>query len=142
MVECFATMPELRKIALDPFVPTSTKLKFVESLLAGSGATEVRNRRLSACCSVLSKTSIEAQYSARAPYAMSSALFMSLGTLLCGILAHLLFWHQLSQVTSRLFKSLAEENCLAATLQVRRTTCFSWMHCCWNCMLFMRVGRP
>jgi len=61
MVECFATLPELRHVALDPFVPTSTKVKLLESLFKGSEATEV---------------------------------------------------------TKRLFASLAAENCLAATLQV------------------------
>jgi len=62
MVECFATMPELRHVALDPFVPTSTKVKLLESVFKGSG--------------------------------------------------------EITEVTKRLFASLAAENCLAATLQV------------------------
>jgi F0F1-type ATP synthase delta subunit len=63
MVECFATMPELRHVALDPFVPTSTKVKLLESVFKGSG--------------------------------------------------------EITEVTKRLFASLAAENCLAATLQAR-----------------------
>jgi F-type H+-transporting ATPase subunit O len=61
MVEVFATQPQLRDIALDPFVPRLTRVKIIESLMKDSGATEV---------------------------------------------------------TKRLFVSLAEENALAATLQI------------------------
>lgn len=44
MLECFRTLPDLRKITLDPLVPIATKVKLMETLLADSSATEVTKR--------------------------------------------------------------------------------------------------
>lgn len=45
--EAIKTLPELRRMAADPFIPTIVRKKIIESVLAGSGATEVTKRLFS-----------------------------------------------------------------------------------------------
>lgn len=48
IVECFKQMPELARVAVDPFLPVKSKANIMDSLLKDSGATEITKRLFSA----------------------------------------------------------------------------------------------
>lgn len=47
IVECFKQMPELARVAVDPFLPERSKAAIMDSLLKDSGATEITKRLFS-----------------------------------------------------------------------------------------------
>ena len=47
MVEAFGQFPELARVSLDPFVPASTKVKIMDSILKDSKATTLTKRLFS-----------------------------------------------------------------------------------------------
>lgn len=47
IVECFKQMPELARVAVDPFLPEKSKANIMNSLLKDSGATEITKRLFS-----------------------------------------------------------------------------------------------
>jgi ATP synthase F1 delta subunit len=48
IVECFKQMPELARVAVDPFLPVRSKAAIMNSVLKDSGATEITQRLFSA----------------------------------------------------------------------------------------------
>lgn len=44
IVECFKTMPELARVAVDPFLPEKSKANIMDAILKDSGATEITKR--------------------------------------------------------------------------------------------------
>jgi len=44
IVECFKQMPELARVAVDPFLPVRSKANIMDALLKDSGATEITKR--------------------------------------------------------------------------------------------------
>jgi hypothetical protein len=44
MVEAFQQMPELARVAVDPFLPVRSKANIVNAVLKDSGATEITKR--------------------------------------------------------------------------------------------------
>lgn len=44
MVQAFKELPELARVAVDPFLPVRSKVNIVNSIMKDSGATEITKR--------------------------------------------------------------------------------------------------
>lgn len=104
MVAAFKEMPELARVAVDPFLPVRSKANIVHAILKDSGATEITQRLFG-----------ERAEGLAVDCASSSTRTMRLVPARC-----LRACRRLPPLlpTTRTTGALADENALAATLQV------------------------